>query len=243
MTRTIQILLLLIFSSQVIACGDAFEYRLFPLGQKGEKLVAMETSLNRYWAPDTVGLTLDNRDRWRGVISLVTLNGSKKELIKVFDTVDILDKNYESELKPFLIVALSEAEKMENFEPYQLNRIEYTNLSKECDSFHITKQSDDFIKVMSENGEQTKLTYKDDVIRQAAYRGGITGLDFEINSIRYYQVRNRKVAVINFASGEKHNTDIKEHTENQKQFKLIENCFYKELTLYHGLSFDAIIWI
>tara|TARA_B100000508_G_scaffold140192_1_gene140459 strand:- start:57 stop:788 length:732 start_codon:yes stop_codon:yes gene_type:complete len=243
MTRTIYIFLLLIFSSQVIACGDAFEYRLFPLGQNGEKLVAMETSLNRYWAPDTIDLTLENRDRWKGFISLVTIHESEKVLIKVLDTVDILDKNYESELKPFLIVAFSEAEKMENFEPYQLKSIEYTNLSKESETYNIIDQTDDFIKVKSVKGERTDLSYQDDIVREAASRGGIADQEFRMNSIRFYQIRNRKVVVINFTSGEMHNTDIEEQTEDQKQYKLIENCFYKELTLYHGLSFDSIIWI
>ncbi|HLU86025.1 MAG TPA: hypothetical protein VKZ45_11155 [Vicingaceae bacterium] len=243
MKKIIQILILLIFSSEIFACGGSFQYRLFPIGQEGQSIIAFETSLNRYWGPDTAGATIETRDRWKGVVSLIRIgNNIKPELIEIIDTIDILDRDYVKELKPYFDIALKKAQEIKDFVIAKNPEIEFCNFKIDCKTVDIIKDTNEIITVIGVNGGKYEIGYPKTVIDNSEASGEMVNQDFKMNSIRKVTIGKTELIIINFASGEDHNTNFEKQIENQKQCESIENSIYKEVTLYHGLAFDAIIW-
>ena len=124
---------LLIVTGKLFACGESYQYRLFPVGITNDKLVIIETSLNRYWAPDNGITTLETRNRWKGVIMLKTMDKQGKlKTLQAIDTIDILDRDYCIELKPFFDTAFSIASKLPDFQSANNPTIEFCNFKEDC---------------------------------------------------------------------------------------------------------------
>jgi hypothetical protein len=243
MKRIFQILLYVIFTGQLFACGGSFQYRLFPIGQSENKIILIETSLNRYWGPDTVGATIETRDRWKGTISLIKITKQGNiELIEILDTIDILDRDYSKELKPYFDTAFQIASKLPDFNIANIQNIEFCDFKKDCKMVDLITSTIDKLTIRDNEGNDFEIKIPNIIVENSEFSGGMGNQDFKINSIRKLTIGKNELTIIDFASGEEHNTNINKQKENQKQCGNIEDCIYKEITLYHGLAFDAIIW-
>ena len=95
---------------------------------------------------------------------------------------------------------------------------------------------------MTKDEKEFEIVFPQSVIQQSETSGGMTNQTFKINSVRTMIVGKHNLIIANFASGEENNTDFDTQTKGQKQCGSLSDYIYKEVTLYHGLSFDAIIW-
>ena len=244
MTKPIFILITFFLTTgQLLACGGAYQCRLFPIGTTNDKLVIIETSLNRYWGADTAGVTIETRNRWKGVITLKTMDKQGQlETLQLIDTVDILDRDYSKELKAFFDTAFSISSKLTDFQPADIPTIEFCNFKEECEIIDLISSTADTLTTKTKDEKEFKISFPQTVIQESETSGGMTNQTFKINSIRTIIIGRHKLIVANFASGEEHNTDFTTQTKDLQPCESIADCVYKEVTLYHGLSFDAIIW-
>jgi len=240
---TIKNLLLITFTGQLFACQEAFQYRLFPIGQRINTIIAIETSLNRYWGPDTVGATTVGKDRWEGTVALISLSKQGKyELINIIDTVDILDIDYCKELNSYFDSAIHSASKLAGFEIAPNPSIEFCNYKKDCQTIDLINSTVEKLAVKDENENKYEIKFPKVITEYSTLSGGMENQEFKINSIRKMTIGKSELIIINFASGEEHNTNFDREIKNQKQCTSIKKSIYKEITLYHGLAFDAIIF-
>jgi len=239
----IQIILLTIFSSEILACADSYQYRLFPIGLEGQSVIAMETSLVRYWAPDTTGIDADTRTRWKGTISLMRLKkGNKPELIETINTIDILDRDYVKELNPYFAITVEKAKNIKDIVFAENTDLEFWDFKLDYKNVFIKKNDQSNLTINNVNGKELKIDFPHQIIEQSVKTGGIVNQDFKMISIRSIEIGDFEFQIINIASGEEHNTDFIKQKERMKKHEQLENAIIPEITIYHGLAFDSIIW-
>lgn len=240
--KTFIVIIFSLMTGQIFACGGSYQYRLFPIGIINGDLVIIETSLNKYWDP-SAGTTIVTRNRWKGTITLkkVDKQGQFKTL-QFIDTVDILDRDYSKELMPFFDTAYFIASNLTDFQAGKNPTIEFCNFKKDCKTLGLISSTAKMLTVKTNDENEFEIAFPEVVVQQSESSGGIANQDFKINSIRTISIGENKLIVANFAFGEEQNTDFNKQTKFQQQCTSLSKCVYKELTLYHGLSFDAIIW-
>jgi hypothetical protein len=229
-----------LISVQIFACGGAFQLRYFPIGTNDSKVILIETSLNRYWAPDTMGALIETRDRWRGVVTLKSLgkNGIYTT-IKIIDTIDILDKDYSKELSVPFSKALSIASALKGFAKAELLSVEFCNFKSDCQLLDLVQDTlTNKLFVITNDQRKIAIEYPAIVEKESESNGGISNMIFKISSIRRLKLLDINLIVIDFLAGEDHNGTSDQ--PNTPQFS--PNNAYPEMVIYHGLNFDAIIW-
>jgi len=242
--RQLLIILAILTTGKVFACGGAYQLRLFPIGMTDNKIILIETSFHRYSGPDTSNETTSVRDRWRGTIKLSSLDkkGIYKQ-IQLVDSLDFPDFNYISEFKKSFKKAIASAQSIHNFVKADKQVIEFCNYKKSCKFLSIKADTTkNQLRVTTLDRKNISINFPEEIINESEAIGGISNQHFSINSIRKIKIGDINLTVVDFATGEENNTDFITQTKNQEKCSSPIDCIYPEIVLHHGISFDKIIW-
>jgi hypothetical protein len=146
-------LFLLAFTTSVEACSYAYQYSFFPLGTRGKNewiMIHLEMERNVNTPDNVMGgaggrirpkyndnftPSADMVVRWRGTLRLVVLNTTTQEvsfLAEVANNIDIDDKTYHDELRPYFAQAAQLAREQPDFEPANIETVGYCRHDNDC---------------------------------------------------------------------------------------------------------------
>lgn len=241
MKFSLLLVLILSLATKGFSCGGAFQYRLFPIGATSGKLVLIETALERYWSngdPDTTGET---RDWWNGTVILKTMDSlGNLEVVEKLGEVDFPDMNYSNELKPLFDKAFKRADDLPGFQIANTPTVEFCNFREKCETVDLISSTTDDLALKPKGKKEIQVSIPSIVIQHSKSNGGLDP-NFRINSIRTIKLGENEMIIANIASGEIHNTDLESQTKNQEKCISLQDCIYKEIVIYHGISFDVIL--
>ena len=259
MTRISGLLLLaaastLLLPARAHACLVAHQYRLFPLGYSGDKLLALELDLHRDSGPELKNI------HWLGKTALVEL-GSSFEVSARTDLgkIRVPDADYAEALKKTLAKALEKARGKDDFRELAGPAVAFCHLSDKCAGvkYKVTKRGRPRIAVKGKEGKVSSrgaIMPRPAKARYMAMLGLETDAElaaymaddwagFVITTVRSYQTEQKRLLVVGLGAGnEKFARDDVDKLPDDR-CKRVESCIYREPTLHHGHAFDVILLI
>ncbi len=255
------------------ACSYAYQYSLFPMGLSGDKLILIEVEMERYVNTPDAGIPRPRYERpieisvrWKGNLKLRAWNLSSQRLeteilSEIANQIDIDDKTYHEELRPYFQQGYEMAEKLPFFKPSTLPLvgncrydISCTFLKKEIDSispnlyFFINKEEykDKKIKVefppilLQKFENMSKQNFSD--METVANQSQVEYFkSWKAHSVRIYEINGLKFAFYSFGWGQRRFYTGTKSTD--WEFPTVGNIGeYVEGNdvLFHGQRFDMI---
>ncbi len=235
-------------------CLVAHQYRLFPLGHAGDKLLALELNLHRDSGPELMNI------HWLGKTALVELGGTFEVSLRTdLGKIRVPDAEYAEALKRTLARALEEAGKREGFHKLEGPTVEFCHFADKCAglSYQVTKRGRPRLAVKGDDGKVSSRRIVMPEPAKGRYKA-MLGLEtdkeleayladdwpgFVITSIRTYRNGEARLIVVGLGAGDqKFSRDDKDKLPDER-CKTVDNCIYREPTLHHGHAFDIVLQI
>ncbi len=109
------------------ACYVAHQYRVFPLGVQGDRMIAVLIEQTRY-SEDMKSAIL-----WRAELSLVELGWfGEPQRVLASERVQVTDRAYARELRPALARAFTQAQALPGFEAFSAPQTRFCDLEERC---------------------------------------------------------------------------------------------------------------
>jgi len=259
--------------SPLWACSYAYQYSLFPLGISGNKLLLIEVEMERYVNTPDAGIPRPRYERsteisvrWKGNLKLrgwnIQTGALEGEILAdIANQIDIDDKTYQEELRPYFQQAYETAEKMPFFKPASLPEVGNCRydiscdfLKKEIDTiapnlyFFINKESykDKKLKVefppilLQKFENMSKQNFSD--LETVANQSQVEYFkSWKAHSVRIYEINGLKFAFYSFGWGQRRFYTGTKSTD--WEFPTVGNIGeYVEGNdvLFHGQRFDMV---
>ena len=234
------------------ACLVAHQYRLFPLGYSGDRLLALELDLHRDSGPELKNI------HWLGKTALVELGGSFEVSARTdLGKIRVPDAGYSEALKETLALALEKARAKEGFRELEGPTLVFCHLADKCAgiSYQVTKRGRPRLAMKGKDGKVTSRGVVMPPPAKARYMA-MLGLEtdaelatymaddwpgFVITTVRTYQTANGRLQVVGLGAGdEKFARDDVDKLPDDR-CKKVDTCIYREPTLHHGHAFDILV--
>lgn len=218
-----------LLSQEATACYRAYQLRYFPIGSINNDLLVLELDLVR---------NPRYKNIWEGAITLKIMHDSStfSEIFK-YDSVAIYDSIYSFSLKEYINEAISCADTLSGFLKGEILDIEYCRHKKRSKSLRIISDKDNNLKLFAKKNQVHHVKYPERVLQEIDFLGALKNQPFRLQSIRKLKIGANKYYIANISTGEIESSKI---ITDKIKCSQIEDCAYKEITLYHGLCFDVI---
>ncbi len=266
----------IIFLIQITAaygCSYAYQYSLFPVGISGDQLILIEVEMERYVNTPDVGRprpryeqNVEMSVRWKGNLRLKSWSLSRQKLeeeilVEIANQIDIDDKTYREELRPYFQKGYELAEKMPFFQPAALPEvgnccydISCTFLKKEIDTiaphlYYIINKKElqaerlrvEFPAILLQKFENMSKQNFSDIQTVESQSQVEYFKSWKAHSVRIYDIKGLKIALYSFGWGQKRFYNNAKSTD--WEYPTVGNLGeYVEGNdvLFHGQRFDMI---
>lgn len=261
------------------ACSAAYQYSLFPLGSSQGQLVVLEVELNRYLTTPNdptmrmggggVGLLggpqNDVEVRWKGTFKLLLQQGDSLHVHQELDYVDVLDKEYQTALRPNFANAYQAARALPYFEEAVLESVAHCSYELDCGWMQLSIDTANVVLYArsTEAGYEqdscpVRFKVKDLLKVEKTTTIPFTDFDnvekeFRINflqmwspqAVRRYSIGGRTLHVYSLGRGSRSRYTPVESTEKRRQPMLqdIGHFIQGNDVLFHGQRFDVWDWV
>lgn len=263
--------------STSMACSAAYQYSLFPLGSSQGRLVVLEVELNRYLTtPNSpmmrmggTGLLSGRQNevevRWKGTFKLLLQDGDSLHLHQEMGYVDVLDKEYNTALRPNFEQAYQAAKALPFFEEAVLESVAHCRYELDCQWMHLSIDTANVVLYArsSEAGyeqDSCPVQFKVQELEKVENMTTIPFTDFEnvdkefqINflqlwspqAVRRYNIGGRALQVYSLGRGDRSRYTPLEPTDRRRRPMLQDISYYIQGNdvLFHGQRFDVWHWL
>ena len=264
MRQTLFLLTLLLATNSLLACLSASQNRLFPLGQTTKGLCVVETQLGRSEYREKGKEVSGLIPAWRGISFFKIYDQNYKEIFStVLDTIGLFkQQHYDSIISKTFMKGLALAKTYPDFVAATPTAITFCDYQESCSGAGLlidTINNKVRIELPNKNRYDLKVlfdstsiatnllnyfsAYNDNKLSAKEFSG-----DLFINSVRQFQIGNKKLTVVHIGSGQTFNLvsggTYPPGDEYQAKFAFtdINNSVFEEPVLHHGNGFDFYIW-
>ncbi len=262
-----QALIVLLFSlttNSLFACLSASQNRLFPLGQTTKGLCVVETHLYRTEFREKDKKVIDIKPAWRGISYFKIYDKNYKEIYaEIIDTIRLFEQHhYDSIIDKTFKKGLELAKTYPSFVSAKPTNIVFCDYQENCSKAQLlfdTINNKISIRLPTKIKYDVKILFDSTSIASNLldYYGGFDEVNISaktfkgnlyINSVRQFQVGNKKLTVVHIGSGAAFELADGGTYPPGKEYKAkfaftdINKSVFEEPVLHHGHGFDFYIW-
>ncbi|MBN2681572.1 MAG: hypothetical protein JXR58_03635 [Bacteroidales bacterium] len=228
--RKIAVIFFLIISLSSFACHRAYQYRLFPIAISDSSLLFLQIEMIR---------DATNKNSWSGTANILSFENNSLSVFYSLDSIMLNSDNYSNELEKIFFKA---KEKIDGniYEYLDISKIKLCRHQPQCAGLLLHRISKDSIFIKNEQKSVLIDLPKNSLAERELVAAGGMGEPFNLNSVREFYFKGKKILLVNVGTGEKESSDYKHLIKDQMQYE--NNPFFPELTLYHGFCFDMILF-
>lgn len=262
--RQTLILLFILTTNSLFACLSASQNRLFPLGQTSKGFCVVETHLNRTEFREKDKEVIEMKPAWAGISYFKIYDNNYKEIYsEVIDTIRLFEQHhYDSIIDKSFKKGLKIAEKYPDFVFAKPTALTFCDYQEKCSKAELLfDTTNNKIRIRLPN----KVAYNVDVLFDSTsiasnllnYYSSFDDADLSaksfkgnlyINSVRRFQIGNKKLTIVHIGSGQIFELDEGETYPQGKEYQAkfeftdINKSVFEEPVLHHGHGFDFYIW-
>ena len=229
------LLILLLKSTQLLACCAEDLYRLFPMGELNNKVIFLEFKYTRECQKEIFQPgTGDKNEFWIiGEIQLISFENDNRLIIKKLDSINIKEChcNYQNQYNKSAYES--------HIKSYYRNAFQILKLNPDFQEARTVAISfNDSTNIQTEIiGKSIKLNYKNLFEFKLIRKNIRNPFPKKISEVRIYETENHKITILRLSFNYLNKSTVK---RNRKRFKSIKNAYWKEAAFSHGKSKDLL---